>query len=57
VELIMIGEPMFDFIADVVGKLILEVVMGAIREYHLLTKKNPDKVTSSVDENGKEVME
>jgi hypothetical protein len=52
-----IGGAMFDFIADLVGELILAVVLGAINEYHLLTKKIPDKVTPSDDENGQKVME
>jgi hypothetical protein len=51
----MIGGLMFDFIADFLGEVLLAIVQGAIREYYLLAKKNPDEVTPvPEDENEKE---
>ena len=44
---------MFDFIADLLGEVLLAIINGAIREYYLLAKKNPDRITSAPgDENG-----
>ena len=46
---------MFDFIADILGEVLLAIVDSAIREYHLLAKKSPDEITPvSGDENGQE---
>jgi len=42
---------MFEFITDLVGELIFAVIEGAIREYHLMAHKTPDKERVSDDEN------
>jgi hypothetical protein len=46
------GGQVFDFIADLLGEVLLAIINGAIREYYLLAKKKTDEIASAPgDEN------